>query len=96
VLSPSSNAKSCNRKFQDWHIKLSNKIDVASVSRSVQPITPDIFHMAKSISRNHQLRIFDAQIVAVALVSGATTLWSEDMQHGQVFEKRLTIKNPFA
>jgi predicted nucleic acid-binding protein len=70
-------------------------IDLACASCNVQPITPEIFHMAKTISRNHQLTIFDAQIIAAALACGATTLWSEDMQHGQVFERRVTIKNPF-
>jgi predicted nucleic acid-binding protein len=71
-------------------------IDLAYTSCSVQPITSEIFHVAKSISRSHQLTIFEAQIIAAALACGATTLWSEDMQHGQVFEGRVTIKNPFA
>jgi predicted nucleic acid-binding protein len=70
-------------------------IDLACASCSVQPITTEIFHVAKLIARNHQLTIFDAQIIAAALACGATTLWSEDMQHGQVFGRDLTIKNPF-
>jgi predicted nucleic acid-binding protein len=39
---------------------------------------------------------YDAQIIAAALEAGCTTLYTEDMQHGQVIEGRLTITNPFA
>lgn len=39
--------------------------------------------------------LYDAMIVAAALQVGATTLDSEDLQHGQRIEA-LTIRNPFA
>lgn len=39
---------------------------------------------------------WDALIVAAALLSGCDTLYSEDFQHGRVFEDRLTVVNPFA
>lgn len=38
---------------------------------------------------------WDALIVASALLSGCETLYSEDLQHAQVFEGRLTVLNPF-
>jgi len=38
----------------------------------------------------------DSVILAAALVAGCDTLYSEDMQDGQVFEGRLTVRNPFA
>ena len=38
---------------------------------------------------------YDALIVAAALLAGCRTLHSEDMQHGQVVDGRLTIRNPF-
>jgi len=34
-------------------------------------------------------------IVATALDAGCDTLYSEDMQHGQIIDNRLTIINPF-
>lgn len=37
----------------------------------------------------------NALIVATALLTDCDTLYSEDMQHGQVFEGRLTVINPF-
>jgi predicted nucleic acid-binding protein len=39
--------------------------------------------------------MFDSIIVASALEAGCDILYSEDMQHGQVIEGRLTIQNPF-
>jgi predicted nucleic acid-binding protein len=39
---------------------------------------------------------WDALILAAALAAGCDTLYSEDMQDGQIFEGRLTVKNPFA
>ncbi len=39
---------------------------------------------------------WDVLIVAAALATDCDTLYSEDMQDGQVFEGRLTVKNPFA
>ena len=48
--------------------------------------------MEKSV--RFQISIFDAMVVEAALRSGATTLYSEDMQHGQRFGE-LTLINPF-
>jgi predicted nucleic acid-binding protein len=44
-------------------------------------------------SRERQLSFWDALVVRAAIEGGATTLYSEDLQHGQVFEA-LTVVNP--
>jgi predicted nucleic acid-binding protein len=38
---------------------------------------------------------WDSLILASALESDCVTVYSEDMQDGQLIEDRLTIKNPF-
>jgi len=38
----------------------------------------------------------DTNVAVYALATGCDTLYSEDMQDGQVFEDRLTVRNPFA
>ena len=38
---------------------------------------------------------FDSLIVAAALECGCATLYSEDMQHGQLIERSLRVVNPF-
>ncbi|MBE9462262.1 PIN domain-containing protein [Dyadobacter subterraneus] len=47
------------------------------------------------IFNKYLLQPFDSKIISSALEAGCTTLYSEDMQHGLVIEKRLTIINPF-
>ena len=50
---------------------------------------------AVAISTKHGFNFYDSLIIASALEAGCTTLMTEDMQHGQVIEGRLTICNPF-
>ncbi|MEM7538118.1 MAG: PIN domain nuclease, partial [Chloroflexota bacterium] len=38
---------------------------------------------------------FDSLIVAAALLTDSTILYSEDMQHSLIVENQLTITNPF-
>lgn len=40
--------------------------------------------------------LYDSLILAAALEGGCDTLYSEDLQDGQVIEDRLVIHNPFA
>lgn len=62
----------------------------------VVSVTPAITDLAMNIGERYQLSHWDSLIVAAALAVDCETLYSEDMQDGQVFEGRLTVKNPFA
>lgn len=62
----------------------------------VVPVTQDTIESALLIGERYQVNHWDALIVASALLADCDTLYSEDMQDGQVFEGRLTVKNPFA
>jgi len=46
-------------------------------------------------SRNNQLSLWDALIVQAAIEGQASTLYSEDMQHGRMFDG-LQVVNPFS
>jgi predicted nucleic acid-binding protein len=59
------------------------------------PITLDTHQEALAIAEKYGYGICDALIVASALEAKCTILYSEDMQDGQVIEKRLTVQNPF-
>jgi predicted nucleic acid-binding protein len=48
---------------------------------------------AIQLSRQHQLSFWDALIVRSAIEGGASKLYSEDLQHAQVFGT-LTVENP--
>jgi predicted nucleic acid-binding protein len=55
---------------------------------------PELLVLASLLEEKHQLSWWDALVVEAARRSGATTLLSEDMRHGQKFGT-LTVRNPF-
>lgn len=63
-----------------------------------EPIAPDLslFESAWSLQDRYNFSWWDALIVAAALRQECTLLLSEDLQHGQVIDNRLTLINPFA
>ena len=63
---------------------------------AVEPMTIETHERALRVAERHGFSIYDALIVSAALLAGCKTLHSEDLQHGQVVERRLTIRNPFA
>ena len=56
-----------------------------------EPVT---IEKALGIARRHGYGIFDALLIAAALIASCTTLYSEDLRDGQTIEG-LTIRNPF-
>lgn len=69
----------------------------ADLLQSCRVIAVDqaIVAAAMRIEARYQVSYWDALIIAAALASGCDTLYSEDLQDGQIFEERLTVKNPF-
>jgi predicted nucleic acid-binding protein len=58
-------------------------LDVATVREAIRLV------------RRYRFSHWDSLIVAAALLAGCERLYSEDLQHGQVIDGRLTIVNPF-
>jgi predicted nucleic acid-binding protein len=56
----------------------------------------DTIREAIRLAARYQLSHWDSLIVAAAMLAGCETLYSEDLQHNQLFEERLRIINPFA
>ena len=61
----------------------------------VVPVDQGTVREAMRVALRYQLSHWDALIVAAALAAGCDVLYSEDMQHEQVFDGRVTVKNPF-
>ena len=61
----------------------------------VEPLTVDTHERALKLAERYGLPVYDACIVSAALLSGCRVLYSEDLQDGQVFERKLTVSNPF-
>ena len=54
----------------------------------------ELYTAALGIHSTLRYRMFDSLIIAAALASGASELFSEDLQHGQKIGS-LTLRNPF-
>ena len=66
----------------------------ALARQRVVPTTANMVVSAMGCAERYQMQWFDALMVDAAVSAGATTLYSEDMQHGQHFGE-LVVVNPF-
>ena len=62
---------------------------------TVVPLGLEVHELGLQVLEKYRLSLYDAMIVAAAVLVGCKTLVSEDLQHGQVFEGRLQVLNPF-
>ena len=77
-----------------WGDVLEALAAIRTLCPSPMSLTVDTHESALRIAQQFGYRIYDSLVVAAALEAGCDTLYSEDMQHGQVIEA-LTIRNPF-
>jgi predicted nucleic acid-binding protein len=61
----------------------------------VEPADVATVRSAWKLQARYRFSYYDSLIISAALATCCSTLYSEDMQHGQVIEGRLTIINPF-
>jgi predicted nucleic acid-binding protein len=61
----------------------------------VVELSKQLLLKASTLREQHALSFWDSIIVASALATTATVLYSEDMQDGLAVEQRLRIVNPF-
>jgi predicted nucleic acid-binding protein len=59
------------------------------------PISLDTHKAAVAIAEKYGYSIYDALVASAALEAGCKTLYSEDLQDGQIINGQLTIRNPF-
>ena len=73
--------------------------EVLALVRSLCPVVPltiETTDRGRLIAERYGMAVYDAMIVASALLAGCETLYSEDMQNGLVIDRQLRIRNPFA
>lgn len=61
-----------------------------------EDLTIQTHQVGRAITEKFQFSVYDAVIVAAALIAGCTTLWCEDMHDGLLVEEQLRIINPFS
>ncbi len=72
--------------------------EVLSTLRAVckaVPLSEETHDRGLHIAERYGLSVYDAMVVAAALLAGCKTLVTEDLQHGQTFERTLKVRNPF-
>jgi predicted nucleic acid-binding protein len=62
---------------------------------TIVPLGEETHDVGLQIVETFRLSIYDAMIVAAALLAECKTLLSEDMQHGLKIEGKLEVRNPF-
>ena len=85
-----------SRKFQMSWTEIRTMLRwVRLLFPKVLPITTGTHEKAVEIAHTYGYVIYDSLIVASSLEAKCSVLYSEDLQHGQVIEDLLTIRNPF-
>jgi predicted nucleic acid-binding protein len=85
----------CKRKLKMPYAEIK---DVLGTVRSICPVLPltiEEHDRGTEIAERYAYSFYDAVIVASALLAGCSTLYSEDLEHGQTIDKTLKIINPF-
>ena len=70
-------------------------LDTIRAVCSVEPLTIETHDRGLAVCERYRLSLYDSVLVAAALIAGATILYSEDLQHGQVIDNQLRVANPF-
>ena len=83
------------RKIKISNTELDEFLDLFKSTFSVRGVDVETFDTGLMVSRRYGYQHYDAMIIASALQAGCERLYSEDMQHRQIIDKRLQIVNPF-
>lgn len=88
-------ANTLSRKFALPFDVVAQAVAEVQEACRVLPVMPETISQALALAKKYQYSYYDCLILASALSAGCNTLFTEDMQHGQVIENSLTINNPF-
>ncbi|MBS4095442.1 MAG: PIN domain-containing protein [Sulfuricella sp.] len=89
-------ANTLSRKFHLPYEVVAQAVSEVRSSCTVIPVMPETISQALSLANKYHYSYYDSLILAAALSEDCSTLFTEDMQHGQIIEAMLTIQNPFA
>jgi predicted nucleic acid-binding protein len=87
-------ASVCLRKLKMTWEDVDAVLETLKSTCEVLPVTLASHEKAVGLAKRFQISFYDANIVATAILGGADTLFSEDMQNGMSMES-VTVVNPF-
>jgi predicted nucleic acid-binding protein len=83
------------QKYGIGEIAFRQIIPIVIESCRMVPDTTSALLLASKLREQYKLGYWDSLIVAAALDGGCDSLYTEDMQHGQIIESKITLINPF-
>lgn len=83
------------RKFRATWAQTADFLALIRTYCRVVPLTERVHDFGRALAERHQFQVYDAMIVAAALLAGCDTLYSQDMHDGLRVDHDLTIRNPF-
>jgi predicted nucleic acid-binding protein len=87
-------ASVCLRKLKMTWEDVDAVLETLKTTCEVLPVTLATHEKAVGLAKRFQISFYDANIVATAILGGADTLFSEDLQNGMSMES-VTVVNPF-
>jgi predicted nucleic acid-binding protein len=87
-------ASVCLRKLKMTWENVDAVLETLKSTCEVLPVTLASHEKAVGLAKRFQISLYDANIAATAILCGADTLFSEDLQNGMSMES-LTVVNPF-
>ena len=88
-------ANTLSRKFALPFDVVAQAVEEVQEACAVLPVMPETISQALALAKKYQYSYYDSLILASALSADCSTLFTEDMHHGQVVANLLTINNPF-
>ncbi|MEK7991101.1 MAG: PIN domain-containing protein [Thiotrichaceae bacterium] len=92
VLNEYYSAMLKNKAPDDW---IQDNLEAMMQFCDVQLVTLQVVRYAYHIRNRYSFSYWDSLVISSALNAGCSTLYSEDMQHEQIIERRLQVVNPF-
>jgi len=83
------------KKFGKTVDEIFNAIREIEESLTILNLDVELIKRALYLGVKYGYSYYDSLIIASALVSGCSVLFTEDMQHNHLVEKKLRIINPF-
>jgi predicted nucleic acid-binding protein len=83
------------RKLKMNSLQLEKAINAIYYNTSLVAVELDTIKFGLYIHEKYRFNYYDSLIIASALESKCEFLLTEDMNHGQIIEKQLTIRNIF-
>jgi len=75
---------------------IQKRVDEIIANTTVNAVTTSTILSGWKIRLKSKFSYWDSLIIASALESNCSALYTEDLQHGQIIEKKLKIINPFS